>query len=256
MAVDTSVDLQKLKNKIHIIGSCCSRDIFRILHQDDLVGKYAARSSLISRVCKPLKFDLTFQKNLKSNWQQRMLKQDFEKNGLHLEDYAKGILLIDFVDERLLLLKVDNTFITKSTEFTKCELDKVLNITQVLRRGKEDDFNMWVDACHEFTKLVPENIRKRTILHKAFWAGKYRQNGELYDFEDRDKAIFFNKNLAYYYDTFESIYSPGYSFEVSPEKIVADIDHQWGLAPFHYIKEYYEECYREIIKFVEQNNFC
>ena len=244
----------KINKGIHIIGSCCSRDIFRILEEDRLVGKYTARSSLISRVSPPLKFNLNSQINsLESNWQQRMLKQDFEKNGLHIEDYAKGVLIIDFIDERLLLLKVGDTFITQSTEFTKCKLNEVLNIDKEVRRGRQEEFDLWIDACHKFTKLIPENIRKKTILHKAFWASKYRKNGELYDFEDRDKIIFFNKNLDFYYKTFESIYSPGCIVEVSLEKSIADAQHLWGLSPFHYTEEYYQECYKQIIAFSKLN---
>ena len=251
MIAETSVKPKnKLKKRIHIIGSCCSRDIFRILHKDDLVGKYTARSSLISRTSEPLKFDLASQINyLESNWQQRMLKQDFEKNGLHIEDYAQGLLIIDFIDERLLLLKVSNTFITQSTEFTKCELDKIIDISEVLRRGRQQDFDLWIDACHKFTKLIPDEIRKKTILHKAFWASSYIENGKIKNFEDQTKITFFNKNLDFYYKTFESIYSPGCVVEISSDKNVADAHHLWGLSPFHYTEEYYHQCYKQIIIF-------
>lgn len=257
MISPTKVESQiKLQQRIHILGSCATRDIFRIVDRNNFVGKYTSRSSLISRISPPLKFDLSSQlKYLESSWQQRMLKQDFEKNGVFLEDYAKGFLIIDFIDERLQLLKIKDSFVTKSTEFVRCELDRILEETTLLRRGKQQDFELWVDACYKFTEKIPQEIRQKTILHKAFWAATYYQDNKMYDFEDHKKIKFYNKNLAYYYDTFESIYSPGHIVETTPNYRIADANHRWGLASFHYVPKYYKECYQQIMDFIKLQNF-
>ncbi len=239
-----------MSKKIHIIGSCTTRDIFRVLMKDNLVGKYSSRSSLISRVSPPLKYDLEPHLNyLKSNWQQRMVRQDFEKNGLHLKEYTNGMLIIDFIDERLQLFSINDTCVTKSPEFVNCGLGKVLKGSKKISRGSHHDFKLWVDACQKFTKLIPEYIRKKTILHRAFYADRYLQNGNYFDFEDQDKIKIINKNLLYYYDTFESIFNPGYIIEIPHNKIVADPNHLWKLDPFHYVNKYYEECYEQILNF-------
>lgn len=155
---------KEFNQKIHIIGSCVTRDVFRVLEKDDLVGKYTARSSLISYVSPPLKFELSSGLNrLESHWERRMIKQDFEKNGLHLNDYIQGILVIDFIDERYGLLQIGNTFITKSYELRMCELEEKLQPATILSRGKQKDFDLWADACQKFTKLVPEQVRKKPV---------------------------------------------------------------------------------------------
>lgn len=166
-------------NKIHIIGSCVTRDIFRVLKKDNLVGQYAARSSLISRVSPPVEICLNSNLvNLNSNWQRRMVQQDFDKTGVRLDKYHKGILIIDFIDERLKLWKIKNSFVTQSTELVKLDLKQVLKPEKVRSRGSKEDLELWVDACHKFTATIPQSIREKTILHKAYWANSYLKDGD------------------------------------------------------------------------------
>ena len=237
-----------MESKIHILGSCATRDPFRILNQDQLVGRYTSRSSLISRFSAPLIFDFhAYFNTAHLDWKQKMLQQDFAKNGLFLDDYATGILIIDFIDERFDLLKISNTWITKSTAFVESNLEKAFQIQEILKRGELKDFDLWTDACFKFTQLMPEAIRENTILHRAFWVTKYLQDGVVYDFEDQNEIRFFNYNLTQYYNTFESIYAPGYVMEIAPKKRLGDANHVWGKAPFHYTHEYYEEFYQQVI---------
>jgi hypothetical protein len=240
----------KLTQKIHIIGSCVTRDIFRILEKDHLVGKYSARSSLISRVSPPLKvgFDSKLV-SLNSNWQQKMVKQDFEKTGICLDEFYEGILIIDFIDERLKLLRIGDTFVTESTELLKLDLESILQPNEILSRGSHQDFDLWLTACNKFTEIIPKQIRDKTILHKAFWANQYIENGQIKNFEDHKKIEFFNNNLLYYYDTFQSIYKPGTTIEIESKKRLADANHRWNLAAFHYVPEYYKECWRQVLEF-------
>lgn len=237
-----------MEQKIHILGSCATRDPFRILNQDKLVGRYTSRSSLISCLSPPLTFDFQVYFNTSDlDWKQKMLQQDFAKNGLFLDDYAKGILIIDFIDERFNLLKISDTLITESTAFVQSNLEKVLKIKAILSRGEQEDFDLWTDACYKFTQLVPAAIRQNTILHKAFWVKSYLKDGKIHDFDDQNIIDFFNQNLAYYYNTFESIYAPGHVIEIPSNKRIGDANHLWGNAPFHYISEYYQEFYRQVI---------
>ena len=237
-----------MEPKIHILGSCATRDPFRILKQDQLVGRYTSRSSLISRFSSPLIFDFRAHFNtFNLDWKQKMLQQDFAKNGLFLADYATGILIIDFIDERFNLLKINDTLITESTAFVESNLEKVFPIQEILQRGAQEDFDLWADACFKFTQLMPEAIRKNTVLHKAFWVKKYLEKDVVYDFENQHEIDFFNKNLTYYYDTFQSIYNPGHIIEIASENSMGDASHLWGKAPFHYTLEYYQEFYQQVL---------
>jgi hypothetical protein len=241
---------KKLAKKIHIIGSCVTRDIFRVLKKDHLVGQYAARSSLISRVSPPLKISLDSNLvSLNSNWQRKMVSQDFDKTGICPDKYDKDILIIDFVDERLNLWKIGNTYITQSTELVKLDIKKMLKPDAVLSRGSQEDFDLWVIACHKFAEIIPEKIKKKTILHKAFWANQYLRNDQIENFEDQEQINFFNQKLLYYYDTFQSIYKPEKTIEIKSDQLIADANHKWNLAPFHYTHEYYKQSWNEIMNF-------
>ena len=94
------------------------------------------------------------------------------------------------------------------------ELAKVLPVGTVLYRGKQRDFDLWTDACHKFTNLIPQSIRKRTVLYKAFWANSYLKNGEICSLMEQAGIEFYNRNLCFYYQAFESIYCPGYVIEI------------------------------------------
>ena len=188
------------------------------------------------------------------DWKQRMIVEDFNKSGLNVDDYYRGILLIDFLDERFRLLEIENSFVTESTEFERLKLADVLPASTVLYRGKQRDFDLWIDACYKFTNLIPQSIRQRTILHKAFWANSYLENGKLSDLKEQAGIEFYNRNLSFYYKTFETIYCPGHVIEIEPAKRIANPKHEWGLAPFHYIYEYYQEFYRQLMKITEFAN--
>ena len=195
----------------------------------------------------PISVDICSYFGSNLDWKQKMIVEDFDKNSLYIDDYDRGILLIDFLDERFKLLEIENSFVTKSTEFERLKLEKVLPISKVLSRGRQRDFDLWTDACHKFTNLIPQSIRNKTVLHKAFWANNYLKNGNLCSFERQAGIEFYNRNLSFYYETFESIYCPGHVIEIQPEKRVADPNHEWGLAPFHYIFKYYREFYQQLI---------
>ena len=240
-----------MSKKIHIIGSCVTRDIFRVLEKNNLVGQYAARSSLISRVSPPVEICLDYNLvNLNSNWQRRMVQQDFDKTGVHLDKYRQGILIIDFIDERLKLWKIGNSFVTQSTELVRLNLKQVLKPQKTLSRGSPEDLKLWTDACQKFTAIMPESIRNKTILHQAFWADSYIENGQNKKFDNIDQISFFNQLLNEYYEIFASIYSPAKIIEVKSDLIVADASHQWKLAPFHYVHEYYAKVWEEISTFL------
>lgn len=108
------------KISIDIFGSCVSRDIFNYIDQQDfglVLKHYFARSSIFSLYAKPLKY---LEKDLQneSSFQKRMVVNDLSKKTIDLlqNDHSK-YLLIDFVDERFNLLKIDSTYITYTNEF-------------------------------------------------------------------------------------------------------------------------------------------
>ena len=93
---------------IFIYGSCVSRDAFNFAEEGDFqIVDYYARSSLVSALAPPLSPAMYPLEKITSNFRRRSVERDISKTLLHaLAQKSYHILLIDFVDERLHLVKV------------------------------------------------------------------------------------------------------------------------------------------------------
>ncbi|MEK4055169.1 DUF6270 domain-containing protein [Paenibacillus sp. FSL F4-0087] len=107
-----------------IFGSCVSRDVFRIAQHEKKL-EYYARSSLISLLSNPLE---VIQKDisLESEFQKGMIVKDFSNTFLEeLKQKNHNTFIIDFVDERFDLMKLDNSYVTRSNEFVNGNLENL-----------------------------------------------------------------------------------------------------------------------------------
>lgn len=95
-----------------IYGSCVSRDVFRFAREGSFhIADYYARSSLISAMAPPVAvsgfYDL---EKITSNFRRRSVERDLSKTLLNALTQKKyDILLLDFIDERISIMKVKRT---------------------------------------------------------------------------------------------------------------------------------------------------
>ncbi len=238
------------KTKVLIFGSCVTRDIFRVDGNNVTISDYFARQSIASSVTEPCAVD---SKNiaLESNFQKRMVKRDFDKSFWKtLKEVAFDFLLIDLIDERFNLLQIGDSKITKSSEFAKSGLSKKMGPFEEISRSQYSD-EQWAIDCKRFCELLLENVEiNKIILVKAFWAQKYLNGeGSVVPFDDSTnfKAETINnanQRLEYYYDYLVSNL-PGVRI-VEIKEPVADMQHIWGLSPFHYEEKRYRQCRMEL----------
>lgn len=233
--------------QIDILGSCVTRDAFEFPEAADYTpAPYFARSSLISIYSPSLKI----KKEgilLKSQFQQKTLYNDLNKVFRnHIIKSKSHFLIIDFIDERFDILKYKDSYLTKSDEFKNSNLPSILDTTLVEKN--QEYFNLWEMAALQFIQEL-RGVRnpKSVILHKAFWCKKYfDENGEVRDFPDQERIDLNNKRLERMYAFVErnlpgilkSIYLKG--------GYLSDINHRWGLSPFHYENRYYEDFIKEL----------
>ncbi|MFM6207112.1 DUF6270 domain-containing protein [Planktothrix sp.] len=245
------------KNKIKIIGSCVTRDIFRALGQCDYVNEYSARSSLISRVSTPLKLDISpqLQSSKLCNFDLRMIEQDFKKIFYYLEDIEGFTIIIDLIDERFSLIKLQDSYITRSEQFVQSDVcpfieEQFANKIEYIYRGTYKDYDLWLEACKKFSVILARLENKNNIIfHKVFQTKFYIKDSKIQEFKDQELARIElqNEHLAYYYSIFEEICQPKHIIQVPKEKVIADANHKWGLAPMHFTDEYYQQCYSQLI---------
>lgn len=229
--------------KYSIYGSCVTRDIFGINNKDDVVGSYIARASLHSLFGKGT---VGFSDNSlgieRASWNERMLYTDVYKEF----SIESDVLIVDFIDERFRVLSSGSVLFTESLEFQKRELSDLLGAKKAFNRGCEAEMIHWIESCFNFKTYVNKNSIK-VILHKAYFAKSYRnKNGNLVDLERLEYIDFCNKLLRFYYTSFENIVSPIASIDVDLTFRVADEAHKWGVAPFHYVGEYYRAALQQL----------
>lgn len=233
--------------KVDIFGSCVSRDIFAIKQNTRLdVGCYIARESIVSAVSKPIFFEEQEIK-LESRFQKKQVMYDLDKTGLKLLAESKSpYLIIDLIDDRFNVIKIDDSIITLSNELVKSGfLDS--KKYSVLKKSKSfSDWNVGKEKIssyiERFCKSV-ENIYEsdHIFIHEAYMANKYfDENGncKLFAEELLDKNKKINEQLKFYYNLLKKNLPDAVIIDTA-DRYVADYNHKWGLSPMHYQQEYY-----------------
>ena len=238
---------------IVILGSCVTRDIFRLFPGHFNVVAYFARTSIISLMSDPLlikESDI----NLDSAFQRRLILYDFNKLFFPVIKKADfDCLMIDFIDERFDLLKYDNCYVTRSPEMVNSKLETKFNF-ELIKRNVPRTHELWEESCDSFIYELKKSISlERIILHKAFWAEKYCDNNVIRDFSQQQLEGIRKNNiiLERYHSFFQSRLQGISILELGKGSFVADKDHQWGLSPFHYEENYYLESKNQILKVYE-----
>src|SRR5699024_7345128 len=108
--------------KFDIFGSCITRDPFEFDSYNHTVGKYIARSSLVSAVDnKP--FPISTELDLGNNFRNRCLNDDLQKD---FRKYAKNTenkaIVIDLIQERYGLNQFEDGLYTYAQDFRKSKL--------------------------------------------------------------------------------------------------------------------------------------
>lgn len=225
---------------VDILGSCVTRDAFAFTEHDYTINSYYPRSSLISIYSSPInikKEGIT----LNSEYMQRLIFWDMTKEFFnYIKTSTSDILIIDFMDERLGVLEVQNTYITHSDELKQSQIKQLFE-TKALDFD-EDYFEKWEISALRFIHDIKKRPYKKIIMHKAFYMDTYiTKEGikqPITDSELVNRIKVRNELLSRMYNFIERNMS---NLEViQPTGFSADEKHKWGFQPFHYEFGYYE----------------
>jgi hypothetical protein len=232
--------------QIDILGSCVTRDAFEFpMASDYTPAPYFARSSLIS-IYSP---SLEIKKEgiiLKSQFQQKTVFNDLNKVfRQHINNSTSHFLIIDFIDERFDILKYKDSYLTNSDEYKNSNLPTILNTTTLEKN--QEYFKLWELAALRFVQDLKIRQPKSVILHKAFWCKKYiDKDGNIQSFPNQERIDLNNKRLERMY-AFVERNLPGILKSIHLRgEYLSDINHRWGLSPFHYESKYYEDFIKEL----------
>ncbi|WP_152969939.1 DUF6270 domain-containing protein [Arthrobacter sp. Edens01] len=221
------------KSRVFVYGSCVSRDAFGDFDGLELAD-YVSRSAMGSAFSRPPGSipSIDIMRN-PSSFQRRMVKYDLEKSLTNrLKEEAFDLLLLDFIDERLPLVRVNGTYITYSPEVQRCGFAPQQD--SVVTAGSEDYFALFERGFEALLEIVDPT---KICVSRAYWAeGDDRGN----PLEEARLVDLNNRILDRLYDiagTFDGIRFISYE----KEHIVGDSGHKWGTSPFHYVADFYKQ---------------
>lgn len=222
--------------KIAIIGSCVTRDSFEYIDNIDITV-YLSRVSLISMCSSKPNIIPEIQSNV-TGFLKRTLVEDFEKK--HLEVLTSNdfdYLIIDFIDERFSLrTDVNGSYITNS-QYVRSHTNADISFPTIVPRLTHECLGKWISAAGYFTKQILKILpQEKIVIHEAYWVDGLK---------DSDRH---NTYLSIYYNFLKVLMPKANYIKVSEKNIQTDPNHKWGVAPYHYKKEYYEEFAEKLIR--------
>jgi hypothetical protein len=261
--MNVSKIIKKLKSKssskknfdLDIHGSCVSRDIFRFdVDGEVAIGKYFARNSFISSVSEPFpeKIDL----NISSQWKKRIVETDLRKELFkQLSEGSADYLLIDFIDERLSLMKYKKSIFTVSGELLNSNFLDDYDCTPFNKFDLDESF--WKRSMDDYlNNLVKIYDEEKIIIHETYFVDSFlSKTGEINPFPG-NKIDFCEKNnkmLKEYYNYIKIKLPNANMVNIIKKCNLAYENHMWGLAPVHYEDIYYKHALKKIISILDNN---
>lgn len=235
--------------KMMIYGGCVSRDTKGIFPSDWTMETYIARQSVISAACGPVR--LPGESNLTSQFQQRMVDGDIAGNALDTvasQLRNNDLFIFDLIIDRRGIFEVrPEEFVSRSDEMINSRLLKQQETeARWIDFGTEEHFHLWKKSVLQLLRIITASNTPTAFIAPK-WAEVDSEGKELL-YQTRPVAEW-NATYARYNQVISDYGIP--TIGISPELAVGDINHQWGLTPFHFVRPAYECIRSQLIEYYE-----
>jgi len=222
-----------MADRIFILGSVVSRDMLDASSGQFDVAGYLARTSMTG-----VGLPMVGMRGIRdgvygmSNPElRRMTFNDLDKGTLSNIAAAKfDAVLLDFVEERFDLCMAQDSLFSYTSEL-KQVISKEISL-DFLKPGSEAFIALWLSG---FERLMSALDGRLVILNRVFWAEKF-PNGEAV--ASRGWIHYNNALLQRLYELVDRYWAiPIIDYPTT--HWVADLEHRWGKAPYHYTAPVY-----------------
>lgn len=239
-----------IKKNISIHGSCVSRDIFNYSSGNLVtINNYIARQSILSSVSTPI--SCTYDDlDLNSKFQSDMVLCDLNKLLFNrLNENKSQLFILDCIDERLDLIKINNSILTCSDELLKSKFLNNINYNIIKKTSIEDNIikESISRYIYEILKIYNE---KSIVIHEIYYSNKFLdfdRNIKSFSSKIIESNTIYNNLLYKFYSHIKNILPNAPVLNIS-ENYVADVNNTWGLSPFHFEDNYYKNAFNMIFK--------
>lgn len=224
--------------KAIVYGSCVARDTVEALGDDGATLGYAARQGFISAVSGDAALDGSIQ--LDSDFQRNSVEMDVQGTAMsQVQSSARksNVLILDLVDERLGVYRAPNgAYVTRTWELVNSGIiEQQEDSMQLIDFGTEEHFHLWHSAAEIIIAELSRLGLPTVVLAPPF--AERDLEGEALTYLDRPIGEW-NTTFDRYYDAIGRLGVP--VLRPPAELAIADRNHRWGLAPFHYAAPMYE----------------
>lgn len=223
--------------KIFLYGGCVLRDSFESVKDRASLAGYVSRQSLVSAAHGRSR--VTLPRRLESPFQQRMVEGDIKASLFPTikEALDAGIdrLVIDHNIERNGVYRLPgDTYMTRSAEAVKAGLLEIPSLRHLDPFSTEFQ-KLWKLAARRLVfRLQRWGLLERTVVVETPWATE-DSHGQALPETFKRPLIEMSGLISGFAEYLES---QGVRRVRMPDELaVADAEHQWGPAPFHYTSE-------------------
>lgn len=246
--------------RIAIVGSCITRDLWPVRGGGAEALLYVSRTSFPTLLSAPAQ---GFRPSDEPPGDLRLhehnaLVADIRKTALNrLLAFRPTHVIFDFIDDRFDLLSVPGGLALRSGEMVRSGYlaQAPFDAARRVPRLSGACERLWLGAAAEFAAIVRATplAQAELILHSARWATHQQtadgrrlpvQDVEIVDGEPAEIGPY-NALLERQERAFEALMPPMSRIDAGPQRL-ADATHRWGLSPFHYVPEYYDEVRRQL----------
>lgn len=238
--------------KTAIVGSCVTRDSCEFRRSEFGTIDYFARTSWVAQGSRawPAHVD-TY--NVTPPLYGRFMRLDAYKTLRRSLRRAKpDVLYLDLVDERLPIHRVGGGWFTEGDQWSVCGFGRSVqeNAEEVLEYGDERRHELFKTMFSKLMNRITGDLNdKPIVLHKAWLTDKSVDGDTAFTERVHDFVQTVNTALDRDYRMIENKYGNRIrTVEAAEENVLADPDQRWGLAPFHYIPDYYDDISRQLLE--------
>lgn len=241
---------------IAIWGSCVTRDTFEVGGTWDVPLSYHARSSWISQAAAVTSPPVRVPDG--SGFGERMVREDLTKSILE-ECVAAGpdLVVFDLIDERFDIVEITGSRFSVNDYYPRIELEEPMRAVgerTIAFRDAERD-TLFAEAVRTLADQWMQALpTARFALHRAWYTARSAdpENHPFYASAPLH-VRWSNERLARHYEALHQAFGDRLHV-VEPNAgrhLIADPGHKWGLAHYHYVPGYYEECLQQIRRISE-----
>lgn len=184
------------------------------------------------------------------NWEEKMLYIDTQKKyfnmlSLNTSDY----FIIDFLDERFNLIKLDNgSLITNSSILHRSKFINLLG-NYVISNHELSDEHIIYDAINYYIEnLMKYYNPEQIIINEVYPVLSYiSKDTKIHNFDEKiiDRVLKMSSRLDLYYSIFKDILKGCHSIKMLPNTF-ADEGHISGLSYDHFEEKYYDYFFKKL----------